>query len=215
MTHCGICNNDIPEQLYSSHVMSCSIENYDSEEPMSKRLPAQQDWVCELSIMMQSVLFAAIRAPDGLRKNHPVKVLLRWYRRSILLSAFDGAPINNPFTDGGGSFTGPFTVYHAQTYLGVFPKGDGDELERAFSEMREVYLEHVDELPHHFQLHFMHAAQIVGEFHPIAGTRNWWKQFYLMIVNDAHLHPESREELCRRLSDNERLWREREVVTAK
>lgn len=184
--------------------------------------PAQQDWVCNLSIMMQSVLFAAVRAPDGLRKNHPVKVLMRWYRRSILLSAFDGHALSDPFEDGGGSFTGPFRREHATDYgvldntvpsHGLFE--DNQVSWMIFSQMRHVYLEHVDEMPHHFQLHLMHAAQIVGEFHPSPRVRRWWHEFYRMIVNDAHLMPESREALIERLSDDELAWRKREGVTAK
>lgn len=38
--------------------------------------PVQQAWVLGIPLMQQSVLFAAIRAPDGLRKDHPVKVLM-------------------------------------------------------------------------------------------------------------------------------------------
>ena len=43
----------------------------------------------------------------------------------------------------------------------------------------------------------------------------WWHTFYWMIVNDAHLYPESRDELALRLSDNPEEWRKREEVTAK
>lgn len=179
----------------------------------SHSFPAQQDWVTEISIMQQSVLFAAVRAPDGIRKNHPVKVLMRWYRRCVLVSAFDGKALLNPFEKGGGSFTGPFTEFHARDALGQ--RFDPSEsLRTVFNSMRGEYLHYVDELPHHFQLHFMHAAQIVGVHHPNEWVRSWWKEFYLMIVNDAHLHPETDEEMNRRLSDNPALWKEREVVTA-
>lgn len=183
--------------------------------------PAQQSWVCDIPIMQQSVLFAAIRAPDGLRKNHPVKVLMRWYRRCILLSAFDKRALTDPFEEGGGSFTGPFTDAHMQEFCpgfrsfywrgGVIPA----DAWGAFNHMRKVYLEHVDEMPHHFQLHFMHAAQIVGVHHPDDEIRDWWKTFYLMIVNDAHLHPESDEAMNLRLSDNSAEWILREEVTAR
>ena len=36
-----------------------------------------------------------------------------------------------------------------------------------------------------------------------------------MIVNDAHLHPETDDEMNRRLSDNRTEWLVREVVTAR
>ena len=185
------------------------------------RMPAQQDWVCELPLMQQSVLFAAIRAPDGIPKNHPVKVLMRWYRRCVLLSAFDGQPFHDPFEKGGGSFTGPFTQDHARQFCPPYSdrwyfSANLRPLVRqeAFDYMRKVYLCHVDELPHHFQLHLMHAAQIVGYHHPVPETAEWWLTFYNMIVNDAHLFPESKELMDKRLSDNEANWRAREEVIA-
>ena len=166
---------------------------------------AQQRWVTGLSIMMQSVIFAAVRAPDGIYKDHPVKVIMRWYRRSTLVSAFDGRPIDDPFTHGGGSFTGPFTEGHARTFGVLYRHGLWSSVTRQpiFDAMREVYLRHTDELPHHFQLHLLHAAQIIGVYHSNLEIRNWWKTFYLMIVNDMHLEPESDEALALRLSDDE------------
>jgi len=191
---------------------------------MTKSLfgPAQQPWVLEIPIMQQSVLFAAIRAPDGIRKDHPVKVLMRWYRRCILFSAFDRKALTNPFVEGGGSFTGPFTLEHA---LAIFPTSMHDAARfslfwneqpwNVFNLMRKEYLRYVDELPHHFQLHFMHAAQIVGVHHGSIDIRKWWKDFYLMIVNDARLQPESDHDMNMRLSDNSDAWRAREEVVAR
>lgn len=164
---------------------------------------ALQEWAEQLTIMQQSVLMSAIRGPDGLRKDHPVKVLMRWYRRSLLLSAFEGRAFTDPFEPGGGSFTGPFTKDHAAEF-GI----------DAFDEIRGVYLRHVDEIPHHFQLHLMHAAQIVGYKHNFIPIRIWWNEFYEMVVNDAHLLPETEEMMDKRLGDRESDWRAREVVTA-
>lgn len=189
--------------------------------------PVQQPWVLHIPMMQQSVLFAAIRAPDGLRKNHPVKVLMRWFRRCILMSAFDKDALTDPFAPGGGSFTGPFELHHAVEFFGrtwnpanpmasrstewVFENKPWACIDR----MREFYLEHVDEIPHHFQLHLMHAAQIVGVHHPDKFIRGWWAHFYAMLVNDAHLQPETPEAMNLRLSDNSAEWKAREVVTAK
>jgi hypothetical protein len=68
---------------------------------------AVQAWVSQISIMQQSVLLSAIRGPDGVGKFHKCKPLIRWYRRCVLISAFDGCVIDHPFAPGGGSFTGP------------------------------------------------------------------------------------------------------------
>jgi len=158
-----------------------------------------QDWVCELSLMQQSVLIAAVRGPDGIRKDHSVKVLCRWLRRSFLLSAFDGCPILDPYTPGGGSFVGPCK----------------NDTVKNIDHALELYLRSVDELPHHFQLHFMHAAEIFGYKHPVKEIREWWHNCYLKLVNDMHLFPESEEAMDKRLGDNEKNWRAREEVTAK
>jgi hypothetical protein len=186
-----------------------------------RNVPAQQEWVIRLPIMQQSVLFAAIRAPDGIRKDHPVKVLMRWYRRCVLLSAFDGRALLDPFEGGGGSFTGPFDAHHAiatmdadTAFNSLLQQQLVGSLEGCFNETRRIYLRHVDELPHHFQLHFMHAAQIVGYKHSVQSIARWWRTFYEMIVNDAHLYPESEEQMDERLSDGEDAWRAREEVTA-
>lgn len=188
---------------------------------------ALQPWVQDLTIMQQSVLLASIRAPDGIHKNHPVKVLMRWYRRCVLVSAFDRKTLDNPFELGGGSFTGPFTSDHLQEFCPGFRNfslqsstfsGMISNLEDAwvaFNHMRKVYLNSVDELPHHFQLHFMHSAEIIGYQHPNEFIRNWWREFYYMIVNDAHLFPESKDLMNLRLSDSPDEWRKREEVTAK
>lgn len=165
-----------------------------------------QEWVHNLSMMQQSVLITAVRGPDGIKKDHPVKVLCRWLRRSFLISAFDKKALLDPLAPGGGSFTGPVPKP---------PDGSGlsgyDQLDFYANE----YFRSVDELPHHFQLHLMHAAEILGYKHPDQVTREWWNDFYFRIVNDAHLEPESCQKMDRRLGDREPDWRASEEVTAK
>ncbi len=63
-----------------------------------------QDWAQELPLMQQSVLIAAVRGPDGIKKDHVAKVLCRWLRRSFLLSAFEGSVLETPDEPGGGQF---------------------------------------------------------------------------------------------------------------
>lgn len=167
-----------------------------------------QDWVCCLTFMQQSVLIAAIRGPDGISKDHFVKRLCRWLRRCVLLSAFDGVAITNPFYPGGGSFTGPSVRADI-----AFPS-DWDWCEEMNNQVTE-YLRYVDELPHHFQLHFMHAVEIIGYKHPDSKIRGWWYRTYCRLVNDMHLDIESERAMDHRLGDVESQWRAREEVTAK
>jgi hypothetical protein len=174
------------------------MQTYRNEVPAGERRSVLQDWVHELTFMQQSVLIAAVRGPDGIRKDHPVKVLCRWLRRSFLISAFNRCALLDPYEQGGGSFTGPCR---------------NDEVE-GLAHALELYLRSVDEIPHHFHLHFMHAAEILGYKHPVIGIKHWWHTCYLKLVNDAHLYPETEEEMDKRLGDYEEHWRAREEVTA-
>ena len=154
-------------------------------------LPVIQEWVQELPLMQQTVLLTAIRGPDGISKEHPAKEVLRWFRRCILLAAFERKPLLSPYLPGGGSFTGPAT--------------------RSLDDIANAYFKAVDELPHHFQMHLMHAAEIIGYKHPDRLIGDWWLRFYLYYVNALHLRPETEVQLDRRLGDCEADWREAEV----
>lgn len=155
-----------------------------------------QDWVTDLRLMQQTVLLTAIRGPDGIPKYHPVKSLLRWYRRCVLLSALDKCVWHNPHDRGGGSFTGPSFDCHD-------PK-----LDWRFTMDKQVdeYVKSLDELPHHFQLHFLHAIEILGYKHPVKPTQLWWGSVYVRLVHDMHLWPESEVEMDSRLSDDTSGW---------
>lgn len=68
------------------------------------------------------------------------------------------------------------------------------------------YLRGLDALPHHFQLHFMHAAEILGYKHPDEVVRGWWRKTYDRLAHDMHLWPETEEQLDARLGDNREGW---------
>lgn len=159
-----------------------------------------QDWTHSISMMQQSVLLAAIRGPDGQPKyGGGAKMLLRWYRRCVLLSAMDGKVLADPIEPNGGSFTGP----------SLDGDDDLDPWEERMQGHVNDYLRQVDMLPHHYQLHFLHAAEIVGYKHPNARIAMFWRQLYLRLVNDLHLHPETEAELDKRLGDTRAGWLER------
>lgn len=156
-----------------------------------------QDWVNDLSFMQQTVLLTAIRGPDGIGKYHPTKYLLRWFRRCTLYSAMDGRVLSSPFEEGGGSFTGKSFD---------FAKHGAVRADKWMDELVGEYLRSLDELPHHFQMHFMHAAEILGYKHPDPDTKAWWLRTYLRLVHDLHLWPETEVQLDLRLGDNRDQW---------
>lgn len=182
-----------------------TVTTADGHRRISRRpVPVIQEWVCGLTFMQQSVLIASVRGPDGLPKLHVAKYILRWLRRCTLISAFDGKVLDRPYIPGGGSFTGP----SMDCYFDIHPENDNrdafDEIaEGKMAELAHQYLDCVDEIPHHFQLHLMHAAEIIGYKHPDSWVRGWWIWFYRSIVNDAHLFPETEDQMDSRLGDNE------------
>jgi len=173
-----------------------------------------QDWVHELPFMQQSVLITACRGPDGLPKDHVAKLICRWLRRCFMLSAFEGRVIDTPEHPGGGSFTGP-------SIPRSHPEEPGDKplsfrmREHLLAKLVGEYLRQVDEMPHHFQLHILHAAEILGYHHPKQWIRRWWHEFYCELVGDMHLYLERQSDMDRRLSDQKEFWEASERTPAR
>lgn len=147
-----------------------------------------QDWVGNLSFMQQSVLLTAIRGADTLPKRHVSKYLLRWYRRCILICAFEKVIHKTPDEPCTGNFTGSV------------PMG--------LEDLWRTYLQDIDSVPHHFHLHVLHASEILGYKHIDSPIRAWWSMFYRHAVQDMHVRPESEEEMDRRLGDSRDQWME-------
>ena len=152
-------------------------------------MSVMQKWVESLTLMQQTVLITAIRGADTLSKHHISKYLIRWYRRCILISAFDRCTLDDPHDPRGGSFMGPI----GKTGL---------------DDLASAYLRSIDEIPLHFHMHLIHAAEIIGYKHPNLKIREWWQKFYLAAVRDLHLNPESESELNARLGDNLEEWQQ-------
>ena len=162
--------------------------------------PVTQAWAHGVTFMQQTVLLTAVRGPDGIAKYHAVKYLLRWFRRCTLVSSLDGRVLLTPFENGGGSFMGP------SFELGTMPVSDDWAWTQTMDLQVSDYLRATDELPHHFQLHFMHAVQIVGYKHPDPEIRAFWHKTYLRLVHDFHLWPETEEQMDARLGDDRSSW---------
>ena len=176
-----------------------------------------QDWVCDLTFMQQSVIMTAVRGPDGIHKNHVSKLIVRWMRRCALYSAFDQAVLLTPYDDNerrGGSFTGPSCYRKNDRFFVYSDSIVHSSWQSAMIAVLDEYMLTTDEVPHHFQLHFLHAAEIIGYKHSDDDIKLWWFNSYVRLCNDMHLNPESHEQMQRRLGDNEKTWRESEEVRA-
>lgn len=147
-----------------------------------------QDWTHELTLMQQTVLILALRGADGLAKFHPYKELVRWYRRCVLVAAFEKRVLSKPYEPGGGSFTGPT-----------------HDLKLA----ADWFMDARDEMPAHYRDHFMHGVQILGYKHPDKETAKFWREFYYRMVHALHLWPETEAQMDERLGDTLEGWQSR------
>lgn len=118
---------------------------------MAEIKPVLQEWVMQLPMMQQTVLLTAIRGPDGMTKYGAHKLLLRWFRRCVLLSAMDGKVLGNPHSANGGSFTGPSFDVADQRWP--------SEWEPTMNAIVDDYMRSLDALPMHFHLHLIHAVE--------------------------------------------------------
>jgi hypothetical protein len=165
--------------------------------------PVLQDWVLRCSFMQQTVLLGIVRGPDSTPKYHPVKPVLRWYRRCLLLSALDGEVITDPYDPRGGSFTGPSVKFDSPEQYGI-------PWEVAMLPVVDRYFQTMDEMPIHFWLHMMHAVEIMGYKHPdLLRIGAWWRELYVRMVHAMHVYPETVDQLDKRLGDTREGWLER------
>lgn len=148
-------------------------------------LSVLQDWVFGLNLQQQSVVILALRGPDGVHKMHPCKPIIHWYRASILKSA----PWGRPMLPGEGCRTDNFMNL------------DGFENDDSWFYRKRDFFRTIDELPHHAIQHLAHGAQIIGYKHPGLVFSRRWHDFYMACCNDAHMQPETEEQMDKRLAD--------------
>lgn len=135
--------------------------------------PVIQEWCWVLPLRMQSTMLLSLRGPDGCSKHNTAKELLRQLRSAVLVPAFPGVP---------DSFMGD---------------------QRGYADWRvaEAFIDDHDAYPHHWLMHFIHAAEIVGQFHPRDDVRAFWWRLYLSLAEAFHMRNENIDELSRRLAD--------------
>lgn len=143
----------------------------------------QPRWCRDLPLQQQSVLMLAARGADGTAKHHPCKPVQIAYRGTVLVAAKYGRCLE--WGEGADSFMS----------LDVLAN------DAAWADAVKLFFRNADGLPHHFLMHLMHGAQILGFKHPDERFRERWHKFYLAMVNDMHLHPESEADMDERLGD--------------
>lgn len=143
----------------------------------------QPEWCRALPLQQQSVLFLAARGPDGIAKGHPCKVVHVAYRGTTIVAAKYGRPLAwGERADG----------FMSLEVL-ADPAAWGDAVARFF--------DHHDSLPHHYLMHLMHGAEIVGYKHPDERFRERWRAFYLAMVESLHVGQEPEYQMDARLGD--------------
>lgn len=153
-----------------------------------------QDWLRDLTMQQQSVLVLACRGPDGIGRFHLTKGVVQHYRASVLKAAKTGRALLPGETEGSSIFM----------TLGNF---DNDGIWRSNV---DGFFNSVDGIAHHYYMHLMHGAEIIGYKHPEELFRKRWEEFYLRCCEDLHLYPETEQAMDERLNDWDRAhWDEK------
>lgn len=145
-------------------------------------------WCLALPIQQQSVLLLGARGPDGIAKAHPAKAVQRAYRGSVLVAAKYGRSLHYG--------------EKADTFMSLDEFADDLQWLTVVTQ----FFQHADDLPHHFYMHLIHGAEILGYKHPDERYRARWSDFYQRCVKDFHLTPETEADMDMRLSDWEREY---------
>lgn len=132
------------------------------------------DWLTDLSYKQQTVVLTALRGCDGVPKEDLSKKLIRKLRSVILKSAISAENDIEP-------------VHFMKCEL--------------TPEDITQFASNLDHYPMHWLLHFAHAAEIIGYFHPDKAVARFWAFVYNQIVAAMHLRPEPKDANKERLRD--------------
>jgi hypothetical protein len=147
----------------------------------------QPTWCRELSVQQQSVLFLAGRGPDGVGKAHPCKAIQVAYRGCVFVAAMYGRCLE--------------WGERADSFMSLDVFADSERWQKAVDE----FFKHHDALPHHYLMHLMHGAQILGYKHPDSRFREHWNDFYIVMCENMHVNVETEVQMDERLNDWEQV----------
>jgi len=149
---------------------------------IQKKESVLHDWTMDLTFQMQALLMTGMRGPDGSMKDNPAKAIVRFLRGVVLKPA---GRCNLEENDN--SFM-----------WGCY---DPEMTEMSFERFAKELIDDHDGYPHHFLMHLIHCAAVVGFYHPDDWTRTNWIWFYKNMCDAFHMHPESVTEVSKRLND--------------
>lgn len=181
-TECGL------TAFQKGHDLDSAINTWNKSHQRPPRImpSVQPEWCLNLPIQQQSVLLLAARGPDGIAKAHPCKDIHRAYRASVLIAARYGRSLT--------------LGENADSFMSLHLMRDPVTWHSAVT----AFFEHADDLPHHYYMHLIHGAEILGYKHPCRNIRAYWHQFYTRCVAELHMNFETEEQMDARLSDWDR-----------
>lgn len=133
------------------------------------------DWVHELPFQMQALLMTGMRGPDGCAKHNAAKSIVRFLRGAVCKPAGKWSGLND----------------------NDFMWGDY----RDFPTWARTFFDDQDVYPHHFMMHLIHCAEVIGYKHPDKSKATAWEWFYVKSCKALHMTPETCEVMDKRLSD--------------
>lgn len=151
------------------------------------------EWVHELPFQMQALLLTAMRGPDENNKYNAAKAIIRYLRGTICKPAghWNGKN-NNDFMWGEYDSPDMIKSYNGHPVKSTTP---------LFSTHADAFWQDHDEYPHHFIMHLVHCAEVIGYKHPDCFVRKHWLNFYRDACKAFHMNPESEPQLENRLND--------------
>jgi hypothetical protein len=148
-----------------------------------------QEWMNEVPLRQQGVIILALRGPDGVRKEHPAKAVIRSLRGCVMNSGRLGKPMERGETFDGDAFMRMDLICDNEKWAKTL----------------QDFYSSIDEYNLHFFQHLIHAAAALGINHPDEQVRgNWW-DFYTFGCHKLHVTPETKEEFVYRLRNGRRL----------
>lgn len=150
-----------------------------------------QDWVMCLPLREQGVLVIALRGPDGARKEHGAKNIVRSLRGSVMVTGATGKPLAPGESLPDDSFMDLFRIGH--------PKSEH------WNDAQREFFRSWDEYNVHFLFHLIHAAEVLGYRHPVDFIAERWRHFYYRCCDKCHVYPEGFVTMKSRLKDGHKL----------